>query len=902
MDKRKKTLVFLGGSSCVLALLLMTASGVIFLTDLRSLENERLQLKMDRVLSSISIEMTALDRLALDWASWDDTYAFMESGDRKFTRRNIYPSMLAALGISSFLLADTHGRVAYSGRYVPERKKIEPLSAEERIKLLNQGLLPDILRGRGTRAAIVDLPGGPALLASRDILRNDGTGPSRGKFILTRLITSAHTSSPRSTMQSQLSIHRLNDPGIPADVRADLASTAGSAPIVIRPSGSDTLAAYSALRDFRDEPVLVARIVQPHIAVKTLRGILLSHLFWAAGIILMLIPLGAYLFNRLRASWPRDRSRMKTVDSGREPELLARSTLEMLPEHIATLDENGVIIAANRHWNDFSAANPLVGKRAAEGSNYLVLCDEAEGEGAEYAKAFAAGIRSILNGGNELFTMEFPCNSGETQLWYQGRVSRFAAGGRARLVVVQNNITDLKEAERDVQKLAYYDPLTGLPNRFLMHDRLGQSLARANRSKNLAAVLLLDLDYFKLINDSLGHPSGDRLLAAVASRLLEHVRKCDTLARMGGDEFVVILNDIKTEEDVVRITKKLLGSLSSPFEVGAREVFIGVSVGIALYPLDAKEKDQLLKNAETAMYQAKKRGGSTYQFYSAELNLNAEERLAMETSLRYALEREELLLHYQPWVDLKSGEITGMEALLRWKHPVWGFVPPEKFIPVAEETGLLIPLGEWVLRTACSHTKKLQQSGFTSMRVAVNLSGRQMKHYKLLEGIKEILSTTGLNPACLELEITESCIIDDVKDNLLLLHAIKQLGVAISIDDFGTGYSSLNYLKCFPIDKIKIDQSFMRDIPEKSVDSALIQAIIAMARSLHLKVIAEGVETEEQLKFLRHKECDEAQGYLVSPPLSLEELQTVISSRTVPCGHPTPTQPSAKNTPQFQTP
>jgi diguanylate cyclase (GGDEF)-like protein len=826
----------------------------------------------------------------------------MERNDPAYLRKNLYPSLLTDLDISAFILEDTHGRVVLSGRFNTARKEIEPLPGEDRARLVSQGVPSGPPRSGQPGVCVVDLPGGPVMVASHEILRSDGTGPSRGKLILTRLIDPSRISPPGRPGDVPISIHRISDPAIPPEVRSDFSSAPSSPSVDVRSSGWDTLTAYRALRNSRDLPVLAVRVVQQRIAAKTLRGILLSHFFWGAGIVLILLPLFIRLFDRL--GWPRVNARRETEqeDTGLDAESLARSTLELLPEHIAILDENGVIIAVNRHWSDSSRTNPLIGKRAVEGSNYLALCEQAEKDNAEYTQAFAAGMRSILSGGSDLFTMEFPCNSGELQFWYQGRVSRFAVGGRARLVVVLRNITDLKEAERDIQKLAYYDPLTGLPNRFLMHDRLGQSLARAVRTKNLVAVLLLDLDYFKLINESLGHPTGDRLLAAVASRLSDNVRKCDTLARMGGDEFVIILNDVKTEEDIVRITKKILDSLSSPFDVGTREVFVGASVGIALHPMDAKEKDKLLKNAETAMYQAKKRGGGTYQFYSAELNLNAEERLSMETNLRYALEREELLLYYQPWIDLQTGEMTGMEALLRWRHPVWGLVPPDKFIPVAEETGLLIPLGEWVLRTACSQTKKLQQDGFSSMRVAVNLSGRQMKHYRLLDSIKEILNSTGLNPACLELEITESCIIDDVKDNVLLLQAIKQLGVSISIDDFGTGYSSLNYLKCFPIDKIKIDQSFMRGIPENTVDSALIQAIIAMARSLNLKVIAEGVEAESQLEFLRRNHCDEVQGYLISPPLSLGDLKSTLSSRTAPGWNPATTSAAENDAALFQTP
>lgn len=892
MKKRKRLLIVLGMGVCALAIMSLAASNVLFVADLRKLETERIQLNMSRVLAIVSTEMGAMKRTVSDWAIWDDTYSFMKTGDSGYPRKNLRPETLATIDVALVLFVDTHDRLVHGVSCDPGRKRLVPVPEEDLKSLAHQGILPATPRPERMMGGVVLLPRGPVIISSHDILKSDGSGPSAGTLIMARRIDPSRAPSVAGMEPVPVSFHHLNDREIPADLVKKATSATSAPSIAIRGAGRDAMAAYSVLKGSGGTPGVVVRTVLPMATVKPLRGLLLSHLLWVAGTVLIFLPFVYYLLRTLVASWRKMRETADGGDTRQEVESLAQSALEMLPEHIAILDENGTIIAVNRHWKNTGPAHPLVGESAQKGANYLALCESATGDNAEYAFAFAEGIRSVLSEIKEFFSLEYPCTSGETQRWYLGRVSRFTVNGRARIMVVQKNITDLKDAERDIRKLACYDPLSGLPNRFLMHDRLTQSLARAKRIHGLVAVLLFDLDCFKLINDSFGHSSGDILLAAVASRLAEHVRESDTLARMGGDEFVLILNDIKAEEDIVRIVRKILDSLSTPFEIGRREVFVGVSVGIALYPGDAKEKDRLLKSAETAMYQAKKGGGNSYQFYSAELNLNAEERLAMETNLRYALEREELFLHFQPWRDLKTGSISGMEALLRWRHPVWGYVPPEKFIPVAEETGLLITLGEWVLRTACTQAKILQQSGHPSLRVAVNLSGRQMKHYRLLDSIKEILSTTGLNPACLELEITESCIIDNVEDNVLLLHAIKQLGVEISIDDFGTGYSSLNYLKCFPIDKIKIDRSFVRGVPEKSVESALTQAIIAMSRSLHLKVIAEGVENEEQLAFLRENGCDEAQGFHICSPLPIEDVRKILTCRSTPSS---PIFPSAAN-------
>lgn len=564
-------------------------------------------------------------------------------------------------------------------------------------------------------------------------------------------------------------------------------------------------------------------------------------------------------------------------ESLKESERFTRSTLEALPEHIAILDEDGTVIAINRHWHDFyNSGIPLIG-HVAVGANYLRACDNVQPAAAEYATAFATGIRAVISGEKDGFSMEYPSQSLSEEIWFLGRVNRFTGNGPLRVVVAHENITDLKNAENNIHQLAYYDSLTGLPNRVLLHDSLRQAIAVADRNRCLLAVMFLDLDYFKVINDTLGHSAGDSLLKSVAARLKGHLRKCDVVSRTGGDEFVIIINEIRSAEDVPHIADKILESLSPPFQLEAQEVFITTSIGIAFYPLDGNNEDRLLKNADTAMYKAKERGRNNYQFFSGEMNLRTEERLSMQTSLRYALEREEFIIHYQPWLDMKSGRIAGMEALARWRNPKLGLVMPEKFIPIAEETGLIIPIGEWVLRTACKQLKATLDAGCDALRLSVNLTGRQLKKYDLVEAVTGILAETGISPSFLELELTESSIMENTGEVARLMHAIRGLGVELSVDDFGTGYSSLNYLKSFPINKLKIDQSFIRGIPGDKDDISITLAIIALARSLRLKVIAEGVETEEQMMFLKEHGCDEIQGFYVTHPLPADELVKFIS-------------------------
>jgi diguanylate cyclase (GGDEF)-like protein/PAS domain S-box-containing protein len=446
-------------------------------------------------------------------------------------------------------------------------------------------------------------------------------------------------------------------------------------------------------------------------------------------------------------------------------------------------------------------------------------------------------------------------------------------------VAIVQDITARKHAEARLVYLANYDTLTDLPNRVLLGQRLQRAIAEAEHNERLVAVLFIDLDRFKVINDTLGHEAGDELLKVVAARLAEAVRPGDTVARYGGDEFVVVLANVAHVDDVTRVVHKVLGRVAPAITIAGRELFVTPSIGITLYPFDDHKGETLLRNADSAMFYAKEQGGNTYQFYTAELNTRAQRRLALETSLRHALERDEFLLHYQPQVELLTGEILGAEALLRWRHPEWGLVAPAEFIPLAEETGLIVPIGEWVLRQACAQARAWHEAGHRLLRVAVNLSGRQLAQKGLAEAVAGVLAGCGLARGLLEIEITESLLMQDLEQTAVTLDALVALGITVTMDDFGTGYSSLSYLKRLPIDVLKIDQSFVRDIGIDPDDASIVQAIIAMAHSLGIKVIAEGVETAEQLAFLQRHRCDGMQGFYFSRPLPAEQFTELLRER-----------------------
>ncbi len=441
---------------------------------------------------------------------------------------------------------------------------------------------------------------------------------------------------------------------------------------------------------------------------------------------------------------------------------------------------------------------------------------------------------------------------------------------------ISTDISGRKKDEERLQFLANYDVLTSLPNRAMFNQRLDYVLAHAGRYDEQFAVLFMDLDRFKIINDTLGHEAGDQLLKDVAVRLRGCLRESDTVARLGGDEFVMLITEFTHSRNVADVARKILETMARPFLLNGQECHVTASIGISSYPDDAQDVKMLLKNADIAMYQAKEHGKNNFQFYSAQMNVDSFDRLALEAALRRALERNEFLLHYQPKIDIVSGNITGMEALVRWQHPDKGMVPPAQFIPLAEETGLIVPIGEWVLRTACAQNREWQRQGFPSLRVAVNLSPRQFRQKNLVPEVAAILREAGLDAGLLELEITESMMVHDPVQTVKLLTELRATGIYLSIDDFGTGYSSLAHLKRFPIHSIKIDRSFIQDLPGDADSAAITLAIIAIADSLKLDVIAEGVENEAQMDFLRAHRCTEIQGYYFSKPLPPAEFAALL--------------------------
>ncbi len=549
------------------------------------------------------------------------------------------------------------------------------------------------------------------------------------------------------------------------------------------------------------------------------------------------------------------------------------AVFKAIPDQLFHLDANSRVIS---YKSGKSSTYYLTAERLINQSLYDIMSKDV-------ALKFDNAIKEVLRSKSAL-NFEFIVVHDRRIYYYEARMMMIKLN---QVVVLVRDITERKQAEEQIAYLAYHDSLTGLPNNRLFKDRLNQGIAHAKRNNTQLAVLFLDLDRFKLINDTMGHGVGDQLLQATADRLIEGIRKTDSIgfsasalgssvARLGGDEFTILLEDIEDSKTVTRVAERLIQIVARSVQLGDQEVYTSTSIGISIYPNDGTNAEMLLKNADAAMYHAKAQGRNTFQYYTAAMNEASVQQLILENNLRKALENHELCLHYQPQVSVTTGQLMGMEALIRWKHPEKGFISPSVFIPVAEETGLIMEIGEWVLKQACQQGASWAQLGYKQVPISVNLSAKQLREEKLTEMIAQVLVDTGMEAKYLGIELTESAIIVEPDMALSRLQSIKSLGIKLSLDDFGTGYSSLSYLKRFPIDTLKIDQAFIRDIKIDQEDAALVKAIIAMAHGLGMQVVAEGVEHQEQLEFLGANACDFIQGYLFSRPLPAEDIEQYL--------------------------
>jgi diguanylate cyclase (GGDEF)-like protein/PAS domain S-box-containing protein len=639
----------------------------------------------------------------------------------------------------------------------------------------------------------------------------------------------------------------------------------------------DVVAAYSPVGNLGLGMVLKVDSAELYALVWNQLRYLIPLLIAVLIIVLLLLR---WLHTPLVARLVRSEAEAKQMSTNsRNSERRIQALLDNVDEGIVSISDRGIIELFN------PSAERIFGYRSEEvvGKNVSMLMPEPYRSAHDgYLDHYLhTGQARMIGIGREVMGQRSTGDIFPMDL----RVSEFYLDGRRQFIGITRDITDRKQIEARLLHQATHDALTGLPNRILFHDILAQATARALRTEKLLAVLFLDLDGFKNVNDTLGHEYGDMLLKEIAQRLTATLRKDDLVARgddlvarQGGDEFTILLQGISIVQNISQIAEKILAAVSESFTAGGHEMHVTASIGITVFPFDDTDIEHLLQYADIAMFRAKETGKNNFQFYTAAMNTFIRERMEIENGLRHALKKGELVLHYQPQVDIESGKMIAVEALLRWAHPEKGLIPPDRFIPVAEESGLIVPIGEWVLRTACQQNKAWQDAGLPHIRMAVNLSARQFREPHLVALVAKVMADANLDPQLnnLELEITESMIMKDMEGTIATLSRLHELGVHLSIDDFGMGYSSLSHLKRFPINTLKIDKSFIRDITTDPDDAAIAAIIVTLGHSLKLKVIAEGVETAEQLAFLREAKCDEIQGYYFSRPLPADELEKLL--------------------------
>ena len=721
------------------------------------------------------------------------------------------------------------------------------------------------------RFGVIVVGGMPLLVGVRPITTSEGEGPIRGTLIMGRFLNTAEIARLAAMTHLSVAMGVLAAADLPEDFRRARDVVDRKSDLALEITDERRARAYSLVRGIDKQPVLLLRIETPREIYRSGRNTINYFLLCLAAIVAIFALVLRLLAGKLLFS----------LHKNREVEQRYRAVVEQSGEGIFQVDVESLAL---RDAN--GALARLLGYTEQEliGLNLEDLYDRLPDVARNYVGLVLKARRHITH------EVQYKRKDG-TWLDVETGANVVTHDGKDVLSIVVRDITERKLAQEQIHYLAHYDPLTNLPNRVLLRDRLRQDLAHAERNRWMVGVIFLDLDRFKLINDSLGHHAGDRLLQTVAARLKGCVRHGDTVSRQGGDEFVIVVSEVRDAEGLNAIADKLLAAVAESYDIHDQEVNITTSIGISLYPRDGDDADSLLKNADMAMYQAKAAGGNDCQFFSSDMNERTRERLSLENSLRHALERDEFYLVYQPQVDLNTGKLFGMEALLRWKHPQLGDVPPMKFIPLAEETGLILSIGEWVLRSACAQLQEWRRQGFEGLRMSVNLSARQLLQKRLATRVGDILNDTGLSASLLDLELTESMLMENMQENIATLQALRQMGVAISIDDFGTGYSSLAYLQRLPIETLKIDRSFVRDIVARDSDAPIALAVIALAHSLGHNVIAEGVETEAQLDFMRDHGCEAMQGYYFSKPLSAESFTELLrSGRDLPVRSMAPLQ------------
>lgn len=804
--------VLLGISFVWVIFLILTYAGSHFflIRSFLSLEQDRANQDLSRVDQALDQIDYSLYTYASDWAHWTDYYEYMKGNNPGFTASNINMTTFVNSTINLIMYWNREGKLIFGTAIDTDNKKFVAYQKGLEKYFYPGSLLLDRKDVSKEIRGYILLDNSIMMVAACSATDGDKLQPPMGAAIFGRLISEKIINKVEDTTKLDLDLF------LPQQItqntllnKAFLTITENKTGHLSEPIDDNHLKGFTIIRDIYQKPIGMIQMKTPRAiyqtGVRAIKYYLIS--FIVLGVLFSLLMLWLLRILIIR--------RLERLDN-EVAEISEKSALSQRVDVSGSDELSSVAVEINKMMDIIQASHEKLELRVEERTEELQKTN----------------------------------------------------------VHLQQEITERKSVERELiihkehlVRLAHYDSLTSLPNRVFFNEILNKAINHAARNKKSLAVLFIDLDRFKTINDALGHPTGDLVLKEIASRFSTVLRAGDIIARLGGDEFIILLNDIADPKYVSPVAEKLLQVCVQPVKISQHEFFITASIGICVYPNDGLSLEDLQKNADMAMYKAKRAGGGVFQYYTEEMHVAAHEHMQLETALRKAITNNEFVLHYQPLLNLKDGVLIGVEALIRWNSPEFGFVSPAKFIPLAEETGLIMQIGEWVLREACRANRSWQDQGYNPIMVAVNFSARQFRHQDITQLVSDVLKDTGLEAKYLELEITETAVMDNVESAISRLNDIKQMGVEISVDDFGTGYTSISYLKRFPINVLKIDQGFIKGIPNNQNDMSITTAIIALAHSLGIKVIAEGVETTEQLQFLADHDCDIVQGYYLSRPL-----------------------------------
>ncbi|MCC6544491.1 MAG: EAL domain-containing protein [Nitrospirae bacterium] len=848
-----KMFVIVGTSLSALFIVLLIASRLILLDSFVEIEHNNMEKNVERTLNALNGELAHLSTVNGDYAGWDESYKFINDGNKAFLKDNLPDAVFPQLHLNILVYIRNSGEVVYKRGFDLIREIPVPVSESFLKHLTPESPLVRHPRIESTIKGIMRLPEGILLVSSRPVLTNEFKGPIRGALIIGRYLDSKEIEQIAQQTKLSINVIRVDDKIIPDDIKIAIQKIDDAAPVLVSPLSRDLVAGYATVKDIYGNNAFVTKVESQRKIYRQGVDTITYFILWFVLAVLVFALINNRLFKKLVLS-----RRM-----GKESEAKYRAVIEQANEGIIIVNcADKMILEGN------TAFKSLLGYNSDEilkMSLYDIVSEDIETSSLEIERI-----------DKEKRDLRLRHKDGSV-VYAELSASNLSQCDSNTMCVVVHDITDRKLFEEQLMDQATHDSLTGLANKNLLNDRLGQATAYQKRKKMLYAVMLLDIDRFKVINDTLGHSSGDILLKQIAERLANSVRNYDTVARLGGDEFVILVNDVTDTNDIITVAKNILDLFTASVKINENELFVAASIGISMFPSDGETADHLLMKADTAMYHCKAQGGNNYQFFAEEMNVRVKNRLSMETNLRKALEQQEFVLYYQPKIDLSTGEICGMEALIRWQKDGY-MISPAEFIYIAEETGIILPIGEWVLRTSCRDMKKLIDDGFSNLVMSSNLSSRQFANENLIELIGSALDENCLDPVYVELELTESILMKNEEKLVRKLFAIKDRGIRLSIDDFGTGYSSLSYLKKFPIDVLKIDRSFVMDITTNPDGASIVETILAMTHTLKLRSVAEGVEKLEELLFLAGHGCEEMQGYYFSRPVPFDSFREMLRS------------------------